>query len=457
MRRLIGILVSFFILGTIGIVAQESQPNVRDYVITSVDRSFSDDGAELYLDVSIENQGSDALSESDLNVILLDGEEERIIASEPLQLNADEPITQRFILRVEDFSPGSVQVFQIEAGIDLYELDGSPLAEDNIAQISVEIPASGGRGSAANFPDADFVIPVVNIPITFGDGETIIGDTTLTNTELALYAGGVVLAIVVLGIILLVIRLLFRKPPRFEAWQPPYAGVPHIDPNSTSGRRQAWQGHAQNGSILAACSDNSLHPIKLLMSMDQMSLDGWQITAMRLSQYDMYGRVARSQVIAAQKTIKLINRAIQRRGNKPDAHIKPLRSATRQLIKPLRKNLDKRNAMLPIAMDVRFAGRHGEVRILFELYQCQGKQWQLIDSWEPEMTVIGRNIQESYTYTIHGMGAGEDLKSYRSRLEDDLLWLLTEMLRPRQPGYSAPVEDNVPPDTLTDMKPIVDF
>lgn len=432
-----------------------AQTQLRDYVIVSMERSFSDDGTELIIDVTIENQGGDALNESTITLSLINEEEERVLATEPLRLSSEEAITQRFIFNLSDFPLGSVQVFQVEAGIDLYELAGTELAENNTMTISVEIPQSGRFVS----PDtADFVIPVLDIPVIFGEEEIIIGNNTIPNSQLVLFGGAALVVVLLLSLFILMLRLILRKPPRFENWQPPYAGVPHIDPNSTSGRRQAWQGHAQNGSILAVCSDGNLQPIKLLYGVDGFSMSQWEITAIRLSQYDMYGRVARSQVIAPKPVLKQLNQAIRKRGNRtPESQHKHLQRAVRSLMKPFRKKIDKRTAMLPIAMDIRFAGKHGEVRIMFELYQCQNGHWRLIDNWEPEMTVIGRTIQENYTYTIHGMSGGETIKSYQQRLQEDLSWLLSEMLRPRQIGQPTSQEDSVPPDTLTDMKPIANF
>jgi len=451
MRKLTTLLLCFLSV-TITTVAQ-LQP--RDYAIISMERSFSDDGTELIIDVTIENQGGDALNESIINLSLIDEADERIIATEPLQLASGEAITQRFIFNLSDFPLGSVQVFQVAAGIDLYELAGTELAENNTMTISVEIPQSGRFVSTET---ADFVIPFLEIPVVFEAEAVIIGDATVPHSQLLLLGGAALIVLLLLGLFIWMLRLILSKPPRFENWQPPYAGVPHLDPNSTSGRRQAWQGHAQNGSVLAVCSEGNLHPTKLLFGRDGFSMEHWEITAIRLSQYDMYGRVARSQTVAPKSILKQLNQAVRKRDSRtPEVQQKHMRQIARGLVKVFRKKIDKRSAMLPVAMDIRFMGRHGEVRIMFELYQCQNGHWQLIDNWEPEMTVIGRTIQENYTYTIHGMSGGETIKTYQSRLQDDITWLLGEMLRLRQIGQRPAEQDSLPPDTLTNMKPIANF
>ena len=75
---------------------------------------------------------------------------------------------------------------------------------------------------------------------------------------------------------------------------------------------------------------------------------------------------------------------------------------------------------------------HGEVRILFELYYMEQGRWKNVDSWEPEMTITGKAIHENFTYTLHGLRAGEDYKAFPKRLQDDLTRLLANMLKHNQ-------------------------
>jgi hypothetical protein len=95
-------------------------------------------------------------------------------------------------------------------------------------------------------------------------------------------------------------------------------------------------------------------------------------------------------------------------------------------------------------MDVRLQGKHGEVRILFELYECQNGQPSKLDFWEPEMTVMGKIIHENYTYTLYGQSGGETFREYRKRLPDDIMHALVDMLRtpaPTTPRAAAPDAD----------------
>jgi len=80
----------------------------------------------------------------------------------------------------------------------------------------------------------------------------------------------------------MIIRLLLRRPPTFGNWQPPYATMPPLDPNSTYGRRQMWQQHAANNIVPSPCAMGSIHARKLLLGMDAEYLSGWKVIALRL-------------------------------------------------------------------------------------------------------------------------------------------------------------------------------
>ena len=51
--------------------------------------------------------------------------------------------------------------------------------------------------------------------------------------------GTIALSLFCLWLLSLILRLIFRRPPRFDVWQPPYAQPNWQDPNSEMGRRQA--------------------------------------------------------------------------------------------------------------------------------------------------------------------------------------------------------------------------
>jgi hypothetical protein len=107
-------------------------------------------------------------------------------------------------------------------------------------------------------------------------------------------------------------------------------------------------------------------------------------------------------------------------------------------VKRFVKRVNKRNALLPIALDVRFRARHGEVAIVFELYQGHNNQWVRVDRWQPEMIVVSRTIYESYTYSLYGQTGGETFKEYRKRLVSDVTRWLEVLLQIPQPEAAAP-------------------
>jgi hypothetical protein len=173
--------------------------------------------------------------------------------------------------------------------------------------------------------------------------------------------------------------------------------------------------------------------------MDGMNLSGWRIIAMRMSQYDMYGRVARSQILASQGVVKRLDRIARKSPYTEAERIrKQVRPLARALARQFKKKINQRNAMLPIALDIRMQGTHGEVRIVFELCQCQKTQWQVLDQWEPEMTVLSKAIHDSYTYTIFGQTAGETLREFRQRIDLDIARVLVELVTARPTGFRTP-------------------
>ena len=215
--------------------------------------------------------------------------------------------------------------------------------------------------------------------------------------------GIIVVVVVLLWVLTVIVRLLFSRPPTLPAWQPPYVITPLIDPNSTNGRRQLWQQHAQSDILPAPCAPGEYMVRKLLIGSNGVKLSGWRVTGMRISQYDRYGRVARSQTILPKGTVKALDRAVRKSASlaweKAERAVRPLRKT---LTKSLLKKSTKQNAILPVALDIRLVGMHGEVGILFELYGCVGGDWHEIDHWEPEMRVVNGSIHENFTYTLLG-------------------------------------------------------
>ncbi|NDJ62188.1 MAG: hypothetical protein GYB67_13760 [Chloroflexi bacterium] len=266
----------------------------------------------------------------------------------------------------------------------------------------------------------------------------------------------IALVIAVLGVLLILIwmvtiilRLLFDRQPTFGAWTPPYTTQPLMDPYSTAGQRQLWQGHAQSDALTVPCVAGSYMARKLLLGTDGTKLDGWRATGMRVSQYDMYGRVARSQAILAPRFINRLNQAVRRsRKLKQRRAQRLVRPVARQIVREVFRRLNRRSAMLPIALDLRFKGQHGEVRIVFELHQCIGDGWQRIDYWEPDMLITSGTIQENFTYALNGQRAGESRRRFRKRLQGDVTKVLVGMVLPPPPmpalADSAPTPEASP-------------
>lgn len=448
MRRIRLIFAGVILLLAVASLAQQS---LRDYAITDVSESISSDGTVLTLAVTVVNNGGDGINESDVNVVST--ETGRVIASAALSaIPADETETVTVTIPLETFGDDvAEQSLRIEAGIDLYELAGTTIAGDNIQTITVLL--SGGD-SAPQSPDGG-TAPFFSLN---PDGSITVAGTTIAQDQIIIGVVVLVAAVILLWLLSVVLRLIFNRPRTPGSWQPPYSMVPTLDPDSTEGRRQAWQQHAQNGTIMAVPAENNVHPVKLLLSMDNRYLVNWKITAMRLSQYDSYGRVARSETVATKRTIRRLNQILANNHQYDEATLtRKVRPVTKRMIKAFSKKVKKRTAPLPIALDIRFEGNQGEVRIAFELYQCQRGAWHRIDRWEPMMAVMGSRLPENYTYTIHGMSGGETLREFRKRLRDDLEWLLKDALRNRDPRPATvepPPQTYDVPDTLSGMEPI---
>jgi hypothetical protein len=272
----------------------------------------------------------------------------------------------------------------------------------------------------------------------------------------------VVGGLVMLWLLTVILRLIFRRPPRLERWDPPYGHVPPLDPNSQEGRRYEWQRYALNGGFFIPPQEGAYHAIKLLLSDADRNLGNWSISGLRLSQYDQYGMISSTNTVAARNLVKRLNRIVRRSDQySAEQFEKKLQSIARGMVKALRKRITKKTAFLPIEFDMRFMGKHGEIKILFELYQLRQGAWYRLDQWEPEMQVIGQNIHESYRYTIHGRVGGEDLRAFYKRLEADLVWLLVDTIRnpivlQRYQQASEPRTPETAPETLTGLSPVTD-
>ncbi len=141
--------------------------------------------------------------------------------------------------------------------------------------------------------------------------------------------------------------------------------------------------------------------------------------------------------------VKSLDRAVRKSVTLDAEHAqRAVRSVARSLTSALLKRTNKQNAILPVALDLRFTGMHGEVRILFELYGCGGNSWNEIDHWEPEMRVVNGSIHENFTYSLTGQRADETRKQFGERLRTELTYLLAQMVQaPPPPPPPPPAED----------------
>jgi hypothetical protein len=416
----------------------------RDYAILDISYVVSEDQSQLILNVTVTNLGAAATTNAPV-VVKLEGETLTSQLIAPLAAAETRPI--EIPLSANDFPADGTQVLEVSVGIDPFELANTPIAANNIDEISVSIQT------------------VESTPELFairGDEFVILG-YVFTRTDAAIYLVSFVLTVIVLWLLTVVLRLIFRRPARFGTWQPPYGMMPMYDQNSVEGRRQAWQTLAQNSLLLASPTDGNLHPVKMLIGTDGGNLHNWKISAIRLSQYDSYGRISRSQAVADKKWVKRLNNVLKKRYTQNEEKVqKLLRPIAQGLVQQFRKRVNKKNGFLPIALDIRMDGKHGEVRIVFELYQCQGRAWYRLDQWEPTMMVVAQSMQENFTFTIHGSMSNEKPNEFYERLRDDIIWLLLEMVRvdemtaQAQPQPQQRREAFDVPDTLSGMQPIHD-
>lgn len=449
-------LTSLFIL--LGLVWQTmAQVAPRDYAVTNADVAFAPDQSTFTISFLVTNNGGPAVRPTDVSIVNVSAGG-RVIQEDTLRiLQPGEQAELSYTFTTNDFAEFETVELRIEVGIDLYELAGTAIARDNVATLNVTIPAGAPAPAPTTAPPTTGTRPPGPPLVALGDdGSVIVAGRTFTGQEVLLGLGGLLVAFVLLWLFSVILRLIFRGRPRFGVWQPAYASVPPVHTDTVEGRRQAWQMHAQNGSLLATPTEGTLHPIKLLENMQGEWLEGWRIVAARLVQYDNYGRVLRSQAIASKGWLRRANRIQKRRAHlTPDALMHQVQPLARALLKQFRGTSRNKNLFLPVALDIRWEGASGGVRIRFELYQHRAGTWQRLDEWEPHMIVVPARLQEQYTFTIHGQTGGEKRAEYFQRLQEDLRWLLAETLRDRtQRRSEAPRPHYDVPDTLAGMTPV---
>ncbi len=448
-------------------VAVQAQAQPRDYAISLPRVAYAADGATATITFAVSNQGGAAIEAS--QIVISEDRSGRIAANAELPALAAGAAQDFSIALPLAELPAEALSFTIEAGIDQYELAGSPISRNNIQAIIINRAdagaATGGPVSAPSAARYDLWLPLVNLGINFRQGGVQLNDDFYSGSDILLRLALLLVALFCLWLLSLVLRLIFRRPPKFETWQPPYAVNSWHDPDSAPGRRQSWQYHAQSSSISAAPVPDQVAVIKHLTDRRGTVLGGWRVIAVRSVQYDIYGRISRSEVIMPQKLIKALNRVAGRAHELDGAALeRALAPIAKGISKRALSAVEKQNASLWLALDMRFDGALDEARILFELYQFRGEAWRRIDQWEPELAPTGARVPEHFSYTLSGQLPGETFREFKGRLVDDIRRLLANLLQPHydaadayQPDepatdHAAAAPDSPVPDDETDAR-----
>ncbi len=374
-------------------------------------------------------------------------------------------------LDITRYPSGSTQQIEIIVARPEIQAGILPTMTNNTQVLSLLIPAhSGGLGDSAEqgqpppppTPAPDVAPTTIPLDVLRAENpDNLIVAVPLTEfyidfgneRDFLLIVGIGVLAGLIVVLVVMLFRALFSGPPQFGNWQPPYANMPTLDPSSMYGRRQQWQFHAQNNLLPASGRPGVIIARKLLNGMDDQYLSGWRLKALRMTQYDMYGRVSRSQVLMRKNDVKRLDKIAARLDKlTPQKVARRVRPAARRLAKQFIRKITRRSAMLAIALDVRLQGRHGEVRILFELYDYANGHPVRLDAWEPEMTVLGKAIYDSYTYTLFGQHGGESYRDFRKRLVRDIERAMADMLRDVRPVVPEAASAFTPSPEVTPAK-----
>ena len=434
-------------------VIAAAQVRPRDYSVSTSVVSYDADALTAIIRFTVENEGGDAQEAAEIVATVYQGEGAEVRADLPA-LGAGQTRDFEVHFPLQGLPVDEITTVEVRVGIDQYELDSSPIAQDNRQLVYINpSDANIAAGLDASTPSYDVLIPLVNLGINFRADGVEINGRRFSGGEMLAIAGIAGVALFCLWLLSLALRLVFRRPPKFEPWQAPYAAGAWHDPNSAPGRRQGWQFHAQNCTIDAPRVPNQVTVIKRLTDDIGVNLGGWEIKAVRTVQYDIYGRISRTEVVMPRSVNKQLTR-IARRARQLD------HTALRKAIQPVAKRLcrhalaaiEKQNRMLPLALDMRFEGAPGEVRVHFELYQYRNDAWHLIDEWEPEMGKVGARVPEHFTFSLNGQLPGESYREYKARLRDDVVQLLVGLFSAYHHdsgaaddgGYSEPQQEKEP-------------
>ncbi len=431
------------------------QAGPRNYAITPPRVSYSDDVAHAIISFEVSNRGEAGAFATD--IVITQHEDGQTAYVEELPALAEGESRAFDICLPLAALPDEDVFFRISAGIDEYELAGSRIARDNEqlfrinkAQASAGSGVCGGGTSTGPF---SLSIPLLGWQVVF------LGDSIAVNGGQLNYGAALLSLLAVLAalafclwLLSLVLRLLFRQPPKFDTWQPPYAHNNWYDMNSTLGRRQNWQYHAQNNLLGVATAPDQLVIVKHLLGRQKQVMSGWRIKAMRSIQYDIYGRISRTEVLMPRGVIEKLNRLLGRAQTLDEAALhKEIEPLAKRISRVTLSPIEKQNLPLPIALEIRFESVTGESRIVFELYQFLGEEWQLLDAWEPDLGQTGARIPEQFNFTLNGQLPGEEAREYKLRLRADLAALLLRMISQLPANSMEETPPDVAPLDVSDM------
>ena len=404
--------------------------NPRDYAITLPIVSYDADGDFAIVRFSVFNQGGDAAEPTLINIVDNDsGRVETSMGLPALISGGEHSVDVR--LPLSRLAAGDI-FLRVEAGIDQFEVAGSPVARDNVQLFRID-------ASEAPSP-YDVVIPLLDIGLRVNQDGIRVNDSRLSWAQLALVAAALLALLVLLFCLRLARGLIWRRPPSFEVWQPPYAYNAWHDPESPAGRRQSWQYHAASSIIQTPCAPEQAAVIKRLVDDEGRTFGAWTIVAMRCEQYDVYGRVNASSALISRDVIHGLNELAPGAAVMPSAQLEAaLLPFARKISRSALRSIEKQNRSLRLALDISFEGLAGEARIIFELHQCRDGAWQLVDQWEPELGVIGSRVPEQFTLTLNGMLPGENYAEFKRRLPDEIAAVLASVLGPQR--ANAPEAD----------------
>lgn len=415
-----------------------AQAAPRDYSIAPPRVGYSSDGAVAVVSFTVSNQGGDASEPS--QIIVSEYQSGRVQTIEPLPpLAAQQAQNFAIELSLADLSADGIISFKIEAGVDAFELANSPIARDNSQLFHIDRSAAGAsEGARPAEATYQLFIPIVNLGVNFLDGGIQLNDSHYSGGDILRLLGLVAVALFCLWLLSLILRLIFRRPPRFDVWQPPYAENHWHDPNSALGRRQSWQFHAQNNALAQPIAPEQVAVVKRLLDKRGVVLGSWKVKAMRTVQYDVYGRINRTEALMPRKTIDQLNRVLRRAPNVAGDELrKAISSIAKGMCKHALAPVEKQNLMLPLALDIRFEGITEKARIEFELYQFRDSAWHLMDQWEPEFGQVGEQVPEQFSFALKGQLSGESKGEYKTRLREDITQLLAGLFDQHQVDDSA--------------------